>query len=521
MHMPHGMSQRCLARAAAWALYFSFLACGGDSAERQSATAGSASTAVAGSGPFGSGGGGGTQSGGGTAGVAAAISIPAPPGWNGDWAWVQAAYGAFDNVKLAPLPDGSAYVVYTFDGREPLAVGDQSYVAATSQTDTLVPNTDLVVAKYAANGALLWARQLAGSGSKGAAAIVAAPDGSAVLTGHFSGELSAGATTLTVPTPLSSGFLARLAPNGDVVWANRVAGASAPLLATGPEGSFYLVGNFYESASFGATTLDVSNGQTGLFLAKYAADGVPAWARLIAEANASATLYASTLASAGDGTVFVLGNSYNGTASIGALSLDEKPATFLAKCALDGSPLWARRVPAAALRDSMATFADGSVALAAGCHNEIAFDALIQSSAVPTDACVAKLDPDGSFVLALQLGARADAGFFQVAVDGRGSVYAQGLITVPEGEAVTTGSTIIGPTDRERHFLAEFDSAGSLTSVLAGAEGTGVYDMKVSEGGALYLTGAFHDATMFGAITLVPATTGGTSLPGAFVMRRP
>src|SRR5262245_4955649 len=54
--------------------------------------------------------------------------VLAGPGWNGDWAWAKAAYGFTDDVKLAPLADGSAYVAYTFYVGTPLLLEGQSYV---------------------------------------------------------------------------------------------------------------------------------------------------------------------------------------------------------------------------------------------------------------------------------------------------------------------------------------------------------------------------------------------------------
>ncbi len=134
---------------------------------------------------------------------------------------------------------------------------------------TSAGGTDIFVAKYSANGALIWARQFGGAGNEVVRGVTAHPAGDVFIVGSFEGTALFGATTL-ISAGGSDAFAARLqSSSGIVIWAAS-AGGTGDERATGIFGGSTLgvVGEFGGTATFGGassggptTTLTSAGGQ--------------------------------------------------------------------------------------------------------------------------------------------------------------------------------------------------------------------------------------------------------------------
>lgn len=147
---------------------------------------------------------------------------------------------------------------------------------------------DAVVAKYAANGTLLWARTFGGPGLDRAIKLELTADGHIAVVGQFMGSVSFGGQPLVSLGGTQDCFVLKMAQaDGAVQWARRggsANGVDQPNgVSVGPDGSIAVAGEFRGTAVFDQGTLtsitDPVTGQPSvdIFLATYAADGAPLW----------------------------------------------------------------------------------------------------------------------------------------------------------------------------------------------------------------------------------------------------
>jgi hypothetical protein len=97
-------------------------------------------------------------------------------------------------------------------------------------------------------------------------------DGTALVTGYFSGTATFGGTTLTSAGSLDV-FVAQYDPEGTLAWATQAGGVGDDegfSVSTLPEGNAFVTGYFMGEATFDGTTL-TSTGGLDIFVAKFEA----------------------------------------------------------------------------------------------------------------------------------------------------------------------------------------------------------------------------------------------------------
>jgi len=138
----------------------------------------------------------------------------------------------------------------------------------------------LFVAKYDTDGHLKWSRLAGNDQAQSGHNIAVGPSGDCYVSGYVSGVVQLSGREFGSPTAVKDIFVARLDAEGKLVWV-RTAGGESDGLSTGVavdgQGNCYLTGMFQNKAVIGNTTL-VSAGQYDVFVARFDADGKPAWA---------------------------------------------------------------------------------------------------------------------------------------------------------------------------------------------------------------------------------------------------
>ncbi len=356
-----------------------------------------------------------------------------------------------------------------------------------------------------------WARRAGGTSSEEGDSVAALADGSALVSGTFSGSATFGDTTLTSPGGID-GFLARYNADGSLAWARNVGGTGNDFIqavAALADGSALVTGSFERTATFGGTSL-TSVGNSDFFLAKYNPDGSLAWAR---RAGGVSNEGGQGIAVLADGTALVTG-SFSGTSTFGDITLSATGPTdfFLVKFAPDGTARWARRGGGTGLSNgtsgmAVAALADGS-ALAVGYFGASAtFETTPLTGAGAQDIFLVKYDANGNLVWARRAG-------------GTGGDLAYGVATLADGSALVTGKfspgasfdgTVPASVGNDDAFLARYTPAGTLAwvrSVGGSADDTG-RAVTLLEDGSAVMTGAFvFSANLGGGITL--QSTGGS-----------
>lgn len=245
--------------------------------------------------------------------VMASLPVLAQTGPAFQWA---VSGGGADNETVAGVATdaaGNVYVTGTFTNTA--AFGGFSLTSAGG--------TDIFLAKYATNGALVWVRQYGDMGNEMVRGIAANPAGGVFIVGSFEGTATFGTNTLTSAGGADA-FVARMETlAGNVIWAASAGGAGEDR-AVGIYGSFTLgvVGEFSGTATFGGatgggtTTLTSAGGQDVFGWALIDATG--SFVNAISVGGTGDETCATASTSGGSGFSIPLAGSFTGTMTAGS-----------------------------------------------------------------------------------------------------------------------------------------------------------------------------------------------------------
>ena len=230
-------------------------------------------------------------------------------------------------------------------------------------------SSDLFLAQYSSAGALVWARQLEGTGSERVLSMVSGIDGQVYIAGHFEAAVDfdpgAGDQILDALGD-SDVFFAQYDAGGALVWAQSVGGffyEEARGIATDRFGNVYLTGRYGETVDFdpgpGIAELD-NAGINDAFFAKYDADGAFLWANSI---GSDGNDIGNNIAVDSFGQVCVTGQYMNtvdfdpgnDTSSLSAAGDIE---IFVARYTASGELLWAGSIGGTSMEESVAIALD-------------------------------------------------------------------------------------------------------------------------------------------------------------------
>jgi FlgD Ig-like domain len=220
------------------------------------------------------------------------------------WSRALGPYGPEDSFGLAEDGSGNTIITAAFGGSMNFG-GDPL---------TSVGGSDIVIAKYDANGAHLWSRRLGSSGNDYGIDVAVDGAGNFVVTGLFSGAVNFGGTTLT-SVGATDVFLARYDADGVHQWSRRMGGTNyddVAGVAVNVAGDVAIHGELFTSANYGGQTL-TSVGSTDVYVAKYDTGGLHVWSQRFGGVD---TDRARAIAMDGLGDVAISGN-FSGTADFG------------------------------------------------------------------------------------------------------------------------------------------------------------------------------------------------------------
>jgi hypothetical protein len=188
-----------------------------------------------------------------------------------------------------------------------------------TNSDDTVYSSDFFLIKYDANGNVQWAKSAVGAYEDIASSVAVNASGNIYLAGWFdSPTLSFGYITLTNHNSKDTAdiFLAKYDTGGNVLWAKSAGGKKgdgASSVAADVSGNAYIAGTFSSPAiNFGSTTLT----NTGLFLAKYDANGNALWAK-----SAVGGDVATSVAVDATGESYITGYFTSSTTTFGSTTL--------------------------------------------------------------------------------------------------------------------------------------------------------------------------------------------------------
>jgi len=435
--------------------------------------------------------------------VSAVLGLPQSPATAngagaGSFDWATKAGGTSIDVAtgVSVLADGSAIVTGYFAGTAKFS-GLPDLVSAGKE--------DVFVAKIGAGGVWLWATRAGGTGFDAGNGVSVLADGSAIVTGYFSGTAKFGGLADLVSAGGDEVFVAKIRADGVWQWATRAGGTGSAAgygVSVLADGSAIVTGTFKGTASFAPSSL-VSAGSEDVFVAKIDAGGVWLWATRAGGSELDGGLGVSVLA---DGSAIVTGR-FSGTASFTTTPTTNLESAgsnnndvFVAKIGAGGVWLWATQAGGIGsdAGSGVSVSADGS-AIVTGLFSDTAkFSGLPDLvSAGSNDVFVAKIGAGGVWSWATRAG---DTGFDMgsgVSVLADGSAIVTGLFS----DTASFAATKLVSAGSEDVFVAKIDAGGVwLWATRAGGTGSdGGSGVSVLADGSAIVTGYFSGTATIGA----------------------
>jgi hypothetical protein len=362
-----------------------------------------------------------------------------------------------------------------------------SGVAADAERNALVTGTtdgaldgdnsgslDAFVAKYSANGEVVWTRQLGTAEDDTSSGVSVDAAGNVFIAGATSGALAGDAIGF------GDAFVAKYSPDGVLSWARQL-GTSQPdaasAVAVDVEGNVLVSG-------FSRGTLDGSRDglDADAFVAKYSTDGELIWTRQLGSQPGYDEL-ASGVSSDADGNVVIAGHSFGGLEQGNGGSAD----AFVAKYSAGGELVWLRQRGAANYdsADAVTTDPGGDIYVAGQVDGFLVGGPGV---IIPGAPYVASYSPDGALLWEHSLDDVSVGAASSIALDVEGDVFVGGYSTAAVG----------GPNQGLYDtFVAKLSTSGDrLSAIGLGVAGndraTGV---TVDTAGDLFIS---HQATNVG-----------------------
>jgi hypothetical protein len=363
-----------------------------------------------------------------------------------------------------------------------------TFLHGTPPPPSVFTYEDIFILKLDVGGDFLWAKRIGGSGPDYGSTISVDAAGNIYTSGFFSDYRYTNKDTVDFdPGPgifnltHIGGFLLKLNNNGDFVWANSfgslntlvaLAGGSVAFvafksstltissIASDPSGNIYATGHFRISEDFdpgpGIQILRAHN-VPDVFVAKFNATGSLGWVKQMSGDDPftdGGTAVSNDLKIDGSGNVYITG-AFAGTMDFdpgpgisnlkttvtGGNSYDMKPFTdvdiFVSKLNSSGDLVWVKQMGGIAddRSSAIALDANGNVFTTGYFSAKADFDPGINKfklnadgngSNDSTDVFISKLDANGNFIWAGQLGGSGNDKGNVITTDASGNIYTVG-----------------------------------------------------------------------------------------------
>lgn len=211
---------------------------------------------------------------------------------SGNFSWAK-RIGGTNNELIGGLAIGAA-------GELVLAGGFESTVDFNPD-NTVTENRssaglyDIFILRLTTNGDFISVGHMSGAGSDFASGLGFDPSGNILLTGDFQVttdfDPGAGISTIAAGTMGDNGFVVKLTPTGNFIWAFQFGGNGSDRgnsVASDADGDIYITGSFAGTADFdpgAGTTNRITNGGYDAFVAKYTSGGALVWVKSYGGSN--------------------------------------------------------------------------------------------------------------------------------------------------------------------------------------------------------------------------------------------
>lgn len=370
---------------------------------------------------------------------------------------------------------------------------------------------------FAQSVKLDWVNSMAGSSYDACKAIALDNAGNVYATGYFSAtvDFDAGPGVYNLTSiNAEDAYLAKYDPAGRLIWAKpigdfRYQAGNALTLDSG--GNIYTTGIFFGTTDFDpgpAIANLTSAGNEDIFVCKYDNSGNFVWAKRF---GGSTNDFCNSIKLDALGDIYINGyfeNTADFDPGTGIFNLVSAGSTdiFVCKLSNNGNFLWAQRIGGPSsdaafdidLDDQQNVYSTGFFWATVDFDPGPGLYSL--TAAALGDGFVVKLDRNGSFIKAVQMGGTSRVRCTSLKLDNANHVYVSGHF---DGEAdFDTGPgtfSLQSPVDDDDIFIAKYDLDFNFTWVkqIGGTSFQKVFDIETDVAGNIYTTGHYHGTADF------------------------
>ena len=194
------------------------------------------------------------------------------------WGWALEGFAGSESKSVVYNQSGEAYVCGHI-------TSSTNFTAAVTSAG-VAGGSDVYLAKYATNGALIWVQTYNGSGLDKATDLAIGTDGQVVLTGTFNGTFQAGSFNVSSQGVGQDVFILKVNALGQAVWLLKEGGSgieSTTAIAIDAQLNVLICGQFTgQSTLQGVSYTSQIDPQTNIqgsdiFVAKYSTQGTAQW----------------------------------------------------------------------------------------------------------------------------------------------------------------------------------------------------------------------------------------------------
>lgn len=381
-------------------------------------------------------------------------------------------------------------------------------------SDYVLPggNPATFLARYTSAGKLEWVQFFQGSGAEQGDGVAFDASGNVYLAGEFTGSINLGGQAILPSNGNTDIFLAKYAPGGAHIWSKNVGGtgdeAPARALAVDAAGNVFVTGLYNAPTNLGGGVLPYV-ADFDVFIAKYNTNGLWQWNIVTGSAGNDR---GEAIALDGSGNVYVCGIfensvSFSGQPLTSAGALD----AFLVKYSNDGIIQWSQKRGSTGddYALNVAADASGNVVLTGAFHGSVNFGGSTLNSAGNFDGYLARYNTSGVHQWSLRFGGTGEDIGERVAIDPNGKVFIAGEFASPSVDM--GGGSMPAAGTLFDTVIAKYSSSGAHTwsRVSGGIDNDIVTGLGADVNGNAVVGGSFGSSLDMGGEVVSGGTNGG------------
>jgi len=369
---------------------------------------------------------------------------------------------------------------------------------------------------FAQNPTFEWVKQMGGTSVDLVYSITTDINGNVYTTGSFFGTVDfdpGSGTSILYSTGRSDIFIQKLDSDGNFLWVKQIGGIDGDAglsITTDVIGYVYITGRFELSADFdpgfGTSNL-ISVGEYDIFILKLDPGGNFIWAKQMGGTDND---YVQSITTDVNGNIYSTGKFQltadfdpdSGTSNLISVGYSD---IFIQKLDSDGNFLWAKQMGGWDDDAGLSIIIDvnGYVYTTGHFRGTVDFDPGIGTSSLTSagfgDIFIQKLDSNGNFLWAKQMGGTWSALGNSITTDAIGNVYTTGYFRENVDFDPGPGSSILSSAGDGDIFIQKLDPNGNFLWVkqMGGIDRDNGESITVDTNGNVYTTGYFSGISDF------------------------